>query len=73
MDFDQIFDWCVALLINWANALGMTYNEINIWIFVILEPIVFLVMVFVIIWQYRKIKKLKNEGQSSQANHSKKP
>ena len=35
----------VDLLLDWAAALGMTYEEINIWIFVILEPLVFVLMV----------------------------
>ena len=66
MDFDKVFDWCVQLLIDWAHFLGMTYNEINIWIFVIIEPIVFVMMVAVIIWQYRKIKRLSQSTRLSQ-------
>ena len=41
---NEAFDFCVELLQNWAAALGMTYEEINIWIFVIIEPIVFVLM-----------------------------
>lgn len=50
------FDWCVEILIKGAHLLGISYNEINIWIFCIIEPVVFLLMLAVIVWQWRKIK-----------------
>ena len=46
---DVIFDWCVELLVKLAELLGITYNEINVWIFVIIEPLIFLLMLFIII------------------------
>ncbi len=54
---DTTFNWCVWLLVELAKPLGMTYNEINIWIFVIIEPIVFLMMLFYIIYLKRRISK----------------
>jgi hypothetical protein len=33
---DQIFDWCVDILVYWANIFGITYKEINVWVFVII-------------------------------------
>ena len=56
---NKIFYWCVELLKDWAAALGTTYEAINVWIFVIIEPIVFLLMLWIIIRQRRKIKQLK--------------
>ena len=50
---NELFDSCVDLLLDWAAALGMTYEEINIWIFVILEPLVFVLMV---VWIVRLIR-----------------
>jgi len=35
---DQIFDWCVNVLVCWAGILGITYKEINVWVFVMLWP-----------------------------------
>jgi len=58
---NSLFDWCVEILIKGAHALGMSYNEINIWIFCIIEPIVFVLMFVVIIWQWNKIRKLKRK------------
>ena len=54
-----IFDSCVELLVQLAELLGITYNEINVWIFVIFEPLIFLIMICIIIKQVIKIKRLK--------------
>ena len=32
---DIIYNWCVLLLINLANQIGITYEEINVWLFVL--------------------------------------
>jgi hypothetical protein len=55
---DQIFDWCVNVLIYWANLIGITYKEINVWVFVIIWPILTIVLLAVIIWQGRRIRQL---------------
>ena len=57
---NKTFKWCVNLLKALALKLHMTYEEVNIWIFVIIEPIIFLVMLLLIYKQYRKIKSLKH-------------
>jgi hypothetical protein len=51
-----LFNWCVEFLVWLADLVGMTYEEVNIWIFVIIEPLVFVIMLWVIIWQRRKMK-----------------
>jgi hypothetical protein len=58
---DSLFKLCVQLLLAGAHALGISYNEINIWIFCILEPIAFFIMLAIIIWQWRKIRTLKTK------------
>lgn len=55
---NQIFDWCVNVLVYWANVLGITYKEINVWVFVIIWPILTLLLVTIILWQQRKIRQL---------------
>jgi hypothetical protein len=55
---NQIFDWCVDVLVYWAQVFGMTYKEINVWVFVIIWPILTLVLIAIIFLQQRKIKKL---------------
>src|SRR5690349_8748322 len=53
---DQIFDWCVQVLVYWANVLGITYKEINVWVFVIIWPILTIFLIVVTILQRRKIR-----------------
>lgn len=55
---NEIFDWCVQLLVIWADRLGITYKEINVWVFVIIWPIVTLVLIAVIAVQQMKIRRL---------------
>ena len=62
ISMDSVFELCVDILVVMAKALGMTYNEINIWIFVIIEPIVFVLMCFWIYYLYRVIRRLKKRG-----------
>ena len=35
---DVTFDWCVRLLYDFAAMMGITYEEINVWLFVIIGP-----------------------------------
>ena len=35
-----IFDWCVNFLMNVASAIGVTYEALNVFIFVIMVPAV---------------------------------
>jgi len=62
---DIVFDWCVEILVYWANVLGITYKEINVWVFVIIWPIVTLVLVAIIILQRQTIRKLSKEDKST--------
>ncbi len=55
---DQIFDWCVNVLVYWAGILSITYKEINVWVFVILWPILTIILIGIIIIQHRTIRKL---------------
>ena len=41
---DQTFNFCVYLLYDLANILGISYEEINIWIFCVIWPIVSLIL-----------------------------
>jgi hypothetical protein len=41
---DQTFDFCVKLLIDVADIMGITYEEINVWIFCVIWPILTLIM-----------------------------
>jgi len=58
---DQIFDWCVNVLVYWARMLGITYKEINVWVFVIIWPILTVLLTGLIVMQQRKIRQLSKE------------
>ena len=55
---DNIFDWCVNVLVYWAGVIGITYKEINVWVFVIIWPVVTALLVVIIFIQQRKIQQL---------------
>ena len=59
MNYDEIFNWCAELLWWLAPIIGLTYKELNVWIFVIIEPIVFFIMLGIIIKLRRDVKRLK--------------
>ncbi len=58
---DRIFDWCVEVLIYWAAVFGITYKEINVWVFVILWPILTLILIAIILWQRRRIREFSSQ------------
>ena len=53
---DWVVDWCFHILEVAASVTGMTYNEINIWIFVIIEPVVFVSMAYHILRPRQRLK-----------------
>lgn len=56
---DTIFRLCVILLVDLADFLGVSYEEINIWIFVIIWPTLTIVgIIWIIILKFR-VHKLK--------------
>jgi hypothetical protein len=57
---NKAFQYCVDLLVALAAKLNMTYEAVNIWIFVIIEPIVFFILLGIIYKQQLLIKSLKH-------------
>jgi hypothetical protein len=65
---DAIFDCCVAVLIYFAGVFGITYKEINVWVFVIIWPILTLTLIALVIIQQvhiRRLQKMLQETKSS--------
>ena len=59
---NDIFRWCVEVLIWIGNVTGMGYELANIVIFVILQPL--LILIFLILWlRARKKNKIKENIQ----------
>ena len=55
---NDFFNWCVWLLEVAAPMVGMTYQEINIWLFVIIQPA--LIVLFAVLWLREKYKSAHN-------------
>ena len=51
----ELFDICVEILYWIADATGLTYKQANIWIFVIIHPIITLALFIIVVWQRKKI------------------
>ena len=51
---DTIFKICVYILVDLADLIGTSYEAINIWIFVILQPL--LIIIFFVLWRKEKKK-----------------
>ena len=55
---NSIFDWCVDVLVYWAGILGITYKEINVWVFVIVWPMATIALIVIVTLQGRRIRQL---------------
>ena len=55
---DAVFDWCVAILVYFAGIFGITYKEINVWVFVIIWPIFTLILIASVFIQQIRIQRL---------------
>jgi len=55
MNYDKLFNKCVELLVYLADITNLSYQEINVWIFIIIEPIIFLLMFLYIIYLNNKL------------------
>ena len=54
---DNTFNFCVILLYNIGSLFGITYEEINVWLFVIIWPLISLIMFAEIIRLRLKLNK----------------
>ena len=59
---DETFDFCVKLLFDVADIIGISYEEINVWIFCVIWPILTLIM-FAEILRLRLKINIKNENR----------
>lgn len=55
---DYIFYLCVDFLAWLAKVTGTTYELVNIVIFIIGYPLFVIILLFIIYWQNKRIKKL---------------
>ncbi|BAQ87946.1 hypothetical protein [uncultured Mediterranean phage uvMED] len=51
---DDIFDWCVLTLIEVSAIMGMTYEELNVYLFVVMFPLAILISLMINVYLYLK-------------------
>ena len=51
---DTIFKICVYILVDLADLIGISYEAINIWIFIVIQPL--LIVIFFVLWRKEKKK-----------------
>ena len=62
---NKIFNYCETLLYDWADILGMSYELLNIIIFVIGYPLLVLFLLTIVFRQRSKIKQLTRQKSIS--------
>ena len=55
----KLFDICVAILYWISDLTGLTYKEANIWIFVIIHPLLTIFLYYYVIRLRKQIKNLR--------------
>ncbi len=53
---DIIFNWCVYLLYDAALLLGISYEEINVWLFVFILPLILVTSLTLNYLMWRKLR-----------------
>lgn len=67
---EAIFDQCVYLLVFLADQVGMTYKEINVWIFVFIWPVFTFGLIGLAILQQLRIRSLLTEVRALRESSS---
>lgn len=62
---DWVFDWCVDFLEWLAPLLGMSYKEINVWLFVIVMPGAILILVILRMYFWLRLRRLEARLRTS--------
>ncbi len=62
---NKIFNYCESLLYDWADILGISYELLNIIIFVIGYPLLVLFLLAIVFRQRSKIKQLTRQKSIS--------
>lgn len=58
---ETIFNFCVELLLDVAEISGMTYKEVNVWIFCIFWPIIFITLCIQNIRLRKELRDVRNK------------
>ncbi|WP_375562735.1 hypothetical protein ACE193_09450 [Bernardetia sp. OM2101] len=64
----KVYFYCTDFIINFANILGLSYYEINFFIFCVIYPVLFLALILVFFVQKIRLRKIKRYALR-QTNH----
>ena len=53
-----IYEYCTDFMLNLAWLTGLSYYEVNAYLFVVLMPILTVLLVVMMVWQYIRYWKL---------------
>ena len=59
------FSWCVHLLQDMSAWMGISYQELNVWVFVVIHPLITLLLAYWIIRLRRQLKGPKGNRRMS--------
>lgn len=60
---DEFCNQCITFLEEMSKILGISYGELNVWLFVIIQPALILFFMFAFIVILKKYNKLKRQIQ----------
>jgi len=61
---DTIFDCAVIALYQVAGLMGITYEEINVWLFCVAWPVVTVLLAYVALSLFRQNRRLRREARA---------
>ena len=59
------FSWCVHFLQDMSAWVGISYQELNVWVFVVIHPLITLLLAYWIIRLRRRLKGPKENRRKS--------
>ena len=62
----EICNWCIKLLRDLSAYSGWSYEEINVWLFIIIEPTIIIVLALLLLKAHRFRKKFFAELKAEQ-------
>ena len=61
---DTIFDWAVIALYQVAGLMGITYEEINVWLFCVIWPVFTLALMYWCFFLWRQNRLLRRQSNA---------
>jgi hypothetical protein len=61
---NELFYICVKIMEDMSAAMGITYEELNVWLFVIIHPLITLLLLVLFIFYWNRYRSLKQKTVS---------